>query len=191
MDTLLQTMQHIFDGIGEVTITQEHLDMLSKKRSELKQGKRSDWKFAMDVDCLMLEEWLINLGMVGAPLAEHLTKGGACVYDCRINLLNSTAFVDFKCIDQNNDFNLGHDKFEKREDGTSWETWVKSEIVNGLLTDYCFYRMYRPEPRPLQLNDVVRFELINVLNARFVLKSLNDSVRDPAGKFYRVEKYDS
>ena len=37
--------------------------------------------------------------------------------------------------------------------------------------------------------DVVTFELINVLNSRFVLKSLNDSVRNPGGKFYKVEKY--
>lgn len=189
MTELLDYLRDTIDNLGDVTITEDHMQMILKKRSELKQGKRNDWKFAMDVDCLMLEEFLINIGKVKAPLLEHHTKGGACVYDCIVELPNTTAFVDFKCIDKNNDFNLDSGKFIKREDGTSWETWVRDGIVKGLLTDYCFYRMYRPEQRPLCIGDVVQFELINVLNSRFVIKSLNDSVRDPGGKFYRVEKY--
>jgi hypothetical protein len=65
--------------------------------------------------------------------------------------------------------------------------WVKAGINAGLLTHYCFYRMYRPEDRPLQENDVVTFELINVLNSQYVVDSLMPSKFD--GKFYKVPKY--
>jgi hypothetical protein len=47
--------------------------------------------------------------------------------------------------------------------------------------------MHRPEDRPLQENDVVTFELINVLNAQDVVDSLMPSQFN--GKYYKVEKY--
>jgi hypothetical protein len=47
--------------------------------------------------------------------------------------------------------------------------------------------MYRPEDRPLQENDIVRFEFINVLNAQDVVDSLMPSQYE--GKFLKVEKY--
>jgi hypothetical protein len=144
----------------------------------------------MDVDCVLLEELLIRTGKVEGTLIEHRSGRGSCVYDVRVNLLSHTAFVDFKCLDKELNFNVSSKKYEKKDDGKCIMEWVQDGIVNGLLTDYCFYRMYRPEQRPLRIGDVVQFELINVLNSRFVIKSLNDSVRDPGGKFYKVEKYD-
>jgi hypothetical protein len=47
--------------------------------------------------------------------------------------------------------------------------------------------MHRPEDRPLQENDVVTFELINVLNAQNVVDLLMPSKYE--GKFLKVEKY--
>jgi hypothetical protein len=64
---------------------------------------------------------------------------------------------------------------------------VQEGIDAGILTHYCFYQMHRPEDRPLQENDVVTFELINVLNSQYVVDSLMPSKFD--GKFYKVPKY--
>jgi hypothetical protein len=189
MTELLEKLKSIFSVTEPgLVITDELIECRNQLMTRMPRNGRNDYEFAMHVDCVFLEEWLIKCGLVDAPLPEHYTPRGACVYDCRIKLLNSTAFVDFKCIDKNNDYNLAPHKFEKRDDGTSWETWVRDGIIKGLLTDYCFYRMYRPENRPLRVDDMVQFELINVLNSRFVIKSLNESVRHPGGKFYRVEK---
>ena len=192
MTELLEKMKNILDGLGEVTITEELMAILNDIQSQLKhlQGDRNDWQFAMDTDCVFLEEYLIRRELVDGTLLEHREERGSCVYDCRVKLLNSVAFVDFKCIDKENNFNIHPSKFKKKKDGRTTMEWVHEGVVKGLLTDYCFYRMYRPEHRPLRIGDVVRFELINVLNSRFVLKSLNDSVRSPGGKFYKVEKYD-
>lgn len=192
MTELLNHLRDLIDNIGELTVTDEHMNWLDDMRQQLKhtQGKRSDWQFAKDVDCVLLEELLIRTGKVEGTLSEHRSSRGSCVYDCRVKLLSNTAFIDFKCVDKENNFNLGPEKFEEKEDGSSTIKWVHKGVSDGLLTDYCFYRMHRPENRPLRVGDVVRFELINVLNARFVLKSLNDSVRNPGGKFYKVEKYD-
>ena len=177
---ITQMMQGIFDGLGEMTITEPLIALRNEKMTQLRQGNRSDYQFMMNVDCLMLEEWLIELEIVDAPLLEHYTKGGACVYDARVNLLDSTAFVDFKCIDKNLNYNVSEHKLETHE-------WVQAGVDCGLLTHYCFYQMHRPANRPLQEKDVVKFELINVLNSQHVLDSLQPSRF--GGKFYKVPKY--
>lgn len=175
-------MQGIFNGLGDVTITEEFIALRDEKMTQLRQGGRSDYQFMMNVDCLMLEEWLIELEIVDAPLLEHHTKGGACVYDARVNLLDSTAFVDFKCIDKNLNYNISEQKLETHP-------WVQDGVDRGLLTHYCFYQMHRPANRPLVVGDVVKFELINVLNSQHVLDSLQPS-KFGGGKFYKVPKYD-
>ena len=192
MTELLEKIKSVFSATEPgLVIDKEFLQLREHMKTILKRGTRTDYQFTKDVDCLVLEEWLIKTNLVMAPLAEHHEERGSCVYDCRIELLNSTAFIDFKCLDKDRNFNLGPDKFVKKpKDNKSTMEWVHEGVARGLLTDYCFYRMHRPEDRPLQENDIVTFELINVLNARFVLKSLNDSVRNPGGKFYKVEKYD-
>ena len=176
MSTLLETMQGIFDGLGEVTITETFIRLRNEKMTQLRQGDRSDNKFMKDVDCLMLEEWLIELELVDAPLLEHHTKGGACVYDCRVG----DSYIDFKCIDKNLYYNVSKQKLETHP-------WVQAGIDEGLLTHYCFYRMHRPYDRPLIVDDVVNFELINVLNSQYVLDSLQYS--NFGGKYYKVSKY--
>ena len=179
---ITQMMQGIFNGLGDVTITEEFIAFRDEKMTQLRQGGRSDYQFMMNVDCLMLEEWLIELEIVDAPLLEHHTKGGACVYDARVNLLDSTAFVDFKCIDKNLNYNISEQKLETHP-------WVQDGVDRGLLTHYCFYQMHRPANRPLVVGDVVKFELINVLNSQHVLDSLQPS-KFGGGKFYKVPKYD-
>jgi hypothetical protein len=181
MSELLEKMKSIFNDIGEVTITEEFILLRNEKRGHLRQGDRSDIKFTKDVDCLMLEDELIACNLVGAPLQEHYTKSGACVYDCRVNLLTSIAYIDFKCIGKNLYYNVSKQKLKTHR-------WVQTAVDEGLLTDYCFYRMHRPEDRPLQVGDVVWFELINVLNSEYVLDSLKPSRF--GGKFYKVPKYD-
>ena len=176
MDTLLQTMQNIFDDLGNVTITEDFIALREDMKTRLNQGGRNDYKFTKDVDCLMLEEWLIKNKVVLGPLDEHHTKGGACVYDIRID----NAYIDFKCIDRNQYYNVSEQKMKTHP-------WVQKGIDNGLLTHYCFYRMHRPEDRPLQENDVVKFELINVLNAQNVLDSLQPSQYE--GTYYKVPNY--
>ena len=193
MTELLEKLQSIFNEIGKVTITEEHMIILDNMRSQLKhlKGARSDYKFAMDTDCVFLEEYLICLGRIDPPLPEHRNKKGSCVYDGRIKLLNSVSYTDFKCIGKDSNFNVSSEKFKKKNDNKSTMDWVHSGVIDGLLTDYCFYKMHRPEYCPLHVGDKVTFELINVLNSRFVLKSLSNSVKDPGGKFYKVEKYDN
>lgn len=180
MTTVLETFEGIFAGLGEVKITEEFISLRNEKMSQLRQGTRSDYKFMKDVDCLMLEEWLIELEIVDAPLKEHHTKRGACVYDCRVGLLDGEAFVDFKCIDKNLFYNVSEQKLETHP-------WVQAGVDEGLLTHYCFYRMHRPADRPLAAGDVVSFELINVLNSQNVLDSLQPSKF--GGKFLKVSKY--
>lgn len=176
MTTIVETMQGIFDGLGEVTITEAFIRLRDEKMTQLRQGDRSDYKFMKDVDCLMLEEWLIELEIVDAPLLEHHTKRGACVYDCRVG----DSYIDFKCIDKNLYYNVSKQKLETHD-------WVQAGIDEGLLTHYCFYRMHRPADRPLAAGDVVSFELINVLNSQNVLDSLQSS--NYGGKFLKVSKY--
>lgn len=159
-----------------LVIDKEFIQLRDDMKTRLNQGGRNDFKFTKDVDCLMLEEWLIKKNLVLGPLAEHLTKNGACVYDIRID----DAYIDFKCIDENLYYNVSEQKLNTHP-------WVQAGINAGLLTHYCFYRMYRPEDRPLQENDVVTFELINVLNSQYVVDSLMPSKFD--GKFYKVSKY--
>jgi hypothetical protein len=177
MTELLEKLKTVFATTEPgLAIDKEFIQLRDDMKTRLNQGSRTDFKFTKDVDCLMLEEWLIKKNIVLGPLAEHLTKNGACVYDIRID----DAYIDFKCIDENLYYNVSEQKLNTHP-------WVEAGIKAGLLTHYCFYRMYRPEDRPLQENDVVTFELINVLNSQFVVDSLMPSKFD--GKFYKVPKY--
>ena len=177
MTELLEKLKTVF-AVTEpgLVIDKEFIQLRDDMKTRLNQGSRTDFKFTKDVDCLVLEEWLIKKNIVLGPLAEHLTKNGACVYDVRID----DAYIDFKCIDENLYYNVSEQKLNTHP-------WVQAGINAGLLTHYCFYRMYRPEDRPLQENDVVTFELINVLNSQYVVDSLMPSKFD--GKFYKVPKY--
>ena len=177
MTELLEKLKTVF-AVTEpgLVIDKEFIQLRDDMKTRLNQGSRTDFKFTKDVDCLVLEEWLIKKNIVLGPLAEHLTKNGACVYDVRID----DAYIDFKCIDENLYYNVSEQKL-------TTHPWVQAGINAGLLTHYCFYRMYRPEDRPLQENDVVTFELINVLNSQYVVDSLMPSKFD--GKFYKVPKY--
>jgi len=179
MTELLEKIKTIFSVTEPgLVIDKDFLQLREDMKPRLNQGTRNDFKFTKDVDCLVLEEWLIKKNIVLGPLPEHLTKGGACVYDIRVD----SAFIDFKCIDERLYYNVSEQKMKTHP-------WVQDGVDRGLLTHYCFYRMYRPEDRPLQENDIVRFELINVLDAQYVLDSLQPSKYE--GKYYKVEKYDS
>lgn len=176
MTKLLEKIKAVFSVTEPgLVIDKEFLKLREIMKGRLNQGGRNDFKFTKDVDCLMLEEWLIKQKLVLGPLDEHLTKKGACVYDCRIG----SAFIDFKCIDKNQYYNVSEQKMKTHP-------WVQEGVHKGILTHYCFYRMHRPEDRPLQENDNVRFELINVLNAQDVLDSLMPSQYE--GKYCKVEK---
>lgn len=177
MNDILEKLKTLFSVTEPgLVIDKEFIQLRDDMKTRLNQGGRNDFKFTKDVDCLMLEEWLIKKNLVLGPLAEHLTKNGACVYDIRID----DAYIDFKCVDENLYYNVSEQKLNTHP-------WVQAGINAGLLTHYCFYRMYRPEDRPLQENDVVTFELINVLNSQYVVDSLMPSKFD--GKFYKVPKY--
>jgi len=177
MTELLEKIKAVFSVTEPgLVIDKEFLQLRENMKSRLNQGSRNDFKFTKDVDCLVLEEWLIKKNIVLGPLPEHLTSGGACVYDVRID----EAFIDFKCIDGRLYYNVSEQKMKTHP-------WVQQGIDKGILTHYCFYRMHRPEDRPLQENDIVQFELINVLNAQDVLDSLMPSQYE--GKYYKVEKY--
>lgn len=177
MTELLEKLKTVFATTEPgLVIDKEFIQLRDDMKTRLNQGGRNDFKFTKDVDCLMLEEWLIKKNLVLSPLREHLTKNGACVYDIRID----DAYIDFKCIDENLYYNVSEQKLNTHP-------WVQAGINAGLLTHYCFYRMYRPEDRPLQENDVVTFELINVLNSQYVVDSLMPSQFN--GKYYKVEKY--
>jgi hypothetical protein len=177
MTELLEKLKTVFSVTEPgLVIDKDFLQLREDMKARLNQGSRNDFKFTKDVDCLVLEEWLIKKNVVLGPLPEHLTKNGACVYDVRID----DAYIDFKCIDQNQYYNVSEQKMKTHP-------WVQEGIDKGLLTHYCFYRMYRPEDRPLQENDIVRFEFINVLNAQDVVDSLMPSQFN--GKYYKVEKY--
>ncbi len=177
MTELLEKINAVFSVTEPgLVIDKDFLQLREDMKARLNQGSRNDFKFTKDVDCLVLEEWLIKKNVVLGPLPEHLTKNGACVYDVRVD----EAFIDFKCIDEKLNYNVSEQKLKTHP-------WVQEGIDNGILTHYCFYRMYRPEDRPLQENDIVRFELINVLNAQDVVDSLVPSQYE--GKFLKVEKY--
>jgi hypothetical protein len=177
MNDILEKLKTVFSVTEPgLVIDKDFLQLREDMKARLNQGSRNDFKFTKDVDCLVLEEWLIKKNVVLGPLPEHLTKNGACVYDVRID----DAYIDFKCIDENLYYNVSEQKLNTHP-------WVQAGINAGLLTHYCFYRMHRPEDRPLQENDVVTFELINVLNSQYVVDSLMPSKFD--GKFYKVPKY--
>jgi hypothetical protein len=180
MNELLEKLETIFATTEPgLEIDKEFIQLRDDMKTRLNQGGRNDFKFTKDVDCLMLEEWLIKQKLVLGPLDEHLTKNGACVYDVRID----DAFIDFKCLDEKLNYNVSEHKMKTYP-------WVQEGIDKGLLTHYCFYRMHRSASiamRPLQENDVVTFELINVLNSQTVVDSLMPS--QFSGKYYKVEKY--
>lgn len=177
MTELLEKLKTIFATTEPgLVIDKEFIQLRENMKLRLDQGTRNDFKFTKDADCLMLEEWLIKQKLVFGPLDEHLTKKGACVYDIRVD----EAFIDFKCLDEKLNYNVSEQKMKTHP-------WVQDGINKGILTHYCFYRMYRPKDRPLQENDVVTFELINVLNSQTVVDSLMPSKFD--GKYYKVPKY--
>jgi hypothetical protein len=177
MNDILEKLESVFDVTKPgLVIDKDFLQLREDMKARLNQGSRNDFKFTKDVDCLVLEEWLIKKNVVLGPQPEHLTKNGACVYDVRID----DAYIDFKCLDEKLNYNVSEQKLNTHP-------WVQEGIDNGILTHYCFYRMHRPEDRPLQENDVVTFELINVLNAQDVVDSLMPSKYE--GKFLKVEKY--
>jgi len=177
MTELLEKLKAVFSVTEPgLVIDKDFLQLREDMKTRLNQGSRTDFKFTKDVDCLVLEEWLIKKGIVLGPLPEHCEKSGACVYDVRVD----DAYIDFKCIDENLYYNVSEQKLKTHP-------WVQEGIDAGILTHYCFYRMHRPEDRPLQENDVVTFELINVLNSQYVVDSLMPSKFD--GKFYKVPKY--
>ena len=177
MTELLEKLKTVFSVTEPgLVIDKEFIQLRDDMKTRLNQGSRTDFKFTKDVDCLMLEEWLIKQKLVLGPLDEHLENSGACVYDVRVD----PAFIDFKCLDEKLNYNVSEQKMKTHP-------WVQDGIDKGILTHYCFYRMYRPENRPLQENDVVTFELINVLNAQTVVDSLMPSQFN--GKYYKVEKY--
>jgi hypothetical protein len=177
MTELLEKLKTVFSVTEPgLVIDKDFLQLREDMKTRLNQGSRTDFKFTKDVDCLVLEEWLIKKGIVLGPLPEHCEKSGACVYDVRVD----DAYIDFKCIDENLYYNVSEQKLKTHP-------WVQEGIDAGILTHYCFYQMHRPEDRPLQENDVVTFELINVLNSQYVVDSLMPSKFD--GKFYKVPKY--
>ena len=177
MTELLEKLKAVFSVTEPgLVIDKDFLQLREDMKTRLNQGSRTDFKFTKDVDCLVLEEWLIKKGIVLGPLPEHCEKSGACVYDVRVD----DAYIDFKCIDENLYYNVSEQKLKTHP-------WVQEGIDAGILTHYCFYQMHRPEDRPLQENDVVTFELINVLNAQDVVDSLMPSKYE--GKFLKVEKY--
>ena len=177
MTELLEKLKTVFSVTEPgLVIDKDFLQLREDMKARLNQGTRNDFKFTKDVDCLVLEEWLIKKNIVLGPLPEHCEKSGACVYDVRVD----DAYIDFKCIDENLYYNVSEQKLQTH-------SWVQEGIDAGRLTHYCFYRMHRPEDRPLRENDVVTFELINVLNSQYVVDSLMPSKFD--GKFYKVPKY--
>jgi hypothetical protein len=177
MTELLEKLKAVFSVTEPgLVIDKDFLQLREDMKTRLNQGSRTDFKFTKDVDCLVLEEWLIKKGIVLGPLPEHCEKSGACVYDVRVD----DAYIDFKCIDENLYYNVSEQKLKTHP-------WVQEGIDAGILTHYCFYQMHRPEDRPLQENDVVTFELINVLNSQYVVDSLMPSKFD--GKFLKVPKY--
>ncbi len=177
MNDILEKLKTVFSVTEPgLIIDKDFLELRETMKARLNQGSRNDFKFTKDVDCLILEEWLIKKNIVLGPAPEHLTKNGACVYDVRVG----KAFVDFKCLDEKLNYNVSEQKLKTHP-------WVQEGIDAGILTHYCFYRMHRPEDRPLQENDVVTFEFINVLNAQDVVDSLMPSKYE--GKFLKVEKY--
>jgi hypothetical protein len=177
MTELFEKLKTVFSVTEPgLVIDKDFLQLREDMKARLNQGGRNDFKFTKDVDCLVLEEWLIKKNIVLGPLPAHLTKNGACVYDVRID----DAYIDFKCLDEKLNYNVSEQKMKTH-------SWVQEGIDTGILTHYCFYRMHRPEDRPLQENDVVTFKLINVLNAQDVVDSLMPSQFN--GKYYKVEKY--
>ena len=177
MNDILEKLKTVFSVTEPgLVIDKDFLQLREDMKARLNQGSRNDFKFTKDVDCLVLEEWLIKKNVVLGPLPEHLAKNGACVYDVRVD----DAYIDFKCLDEKLNYNVSEQKLKTHP-------WVQEGIDTGILTHYCFYRMHRPEDRPLQENDVVTFELINVLNAQDVVDSLMPSKYE--GKFLKVEKY--
>lgn len=177
MTNILEKLKTVFSTTEPgLVIDRDFLELRESMKLRLNQGSRNDFKFTKDVDCLMLEEWIIEQKLVLGPLDEHLTKNGACVYDVRVD----EAFIDFKCIGQNQYYNVSEQKMKAHP-------WVQAGIDKGILTHYCFYQMHRPEDRPLQENDVVTFELINVLNAQTVVDSLIPSQFE--GQYYEVKNY--
>jgi hypothetical protein len=172
MNDILEKLKTVFSVTEPgLVIDKDFLQLREDMKARLNQGSRNDFKFTKDVDCLVLEEWLIKKNVVLGPLPEHLAKNGACVYDVRVD----DAYIDFKCLDEKLNYNVSEQKMNTHP-------WVEAGIKAGLLTHYCFYRMHRPEE-----NDVVTFELINVLNAQDVVDSLMPSKYE--GKFLKVEKY--
>ena len=115
MTELLEKIKTVFSVTEPgLVIDREFIELRDNMKTRLNQGGRNDFKFTKDVDCLILEEWLIKKNIVLGTLPEHLTSGGACVYDCRIELLNSTAYIDFKCIDQNQYYNVSEQKIPSK-----------------------------------------------------------------------------
>ena len=115
MTELLEKLKTIFATTEPgLVIDKEFIQLRDDMKTRLNQGGRNDFKFTKDVDCLMLEEWLIKKNLVMATLDEHHESDGSCVYDCRIKLMNGVAFIDFKCVDEERNFNLGPEKFKNK-----------------------------------------------------------------------------
>jgi hypothetical protein len=180
-NSLLSYIENIFNDIGNLVIDEEFISLRNKMKNRLGQGDRSDIKFTKDVDCLVLEEYLIKMGLVNAPLKEHIHRGGACVYDAIVKTQDKNSYIDFKCIPSSSSYyNVSKHKMKTHE-------WVQSGINSGILTHYCFYKMHRPFDKPLMVGDDVRFELINVVQAQHVMNNLTPSKY--GGKYWRVPKY--
>jgi hypothetical protein len=169
-DITLSYMNQCFKSMGPITIDQEFIDYRKKYADKFNDYGRTQEEKIRNSDGLLPEYLLIKAGLVKKSKTIHSDFG------------ISEKLIDNKMINEDaNTVTIPNRKID----------WMKDAVVSKLLTHFSVTRWTsRPNEckgengRPLQVGDIVTFEVISVLDARDALKSVENSIWYADSKYF-------
>lgn len=166
MNDYFDKLNQFNDEIGTIVIDQAFINFRNRMKDKFKVDGRDELKRLMAADCLIAEYALIDGGYVFAPETDEIR------YDFKLD----DAYFDVKFIDTKY-FNIPIGKLD----------WYVKNIMAGMLTHFAFYRYIDKPESCLNVGDKIQLQLLEVEDARTVIKNICVSNDPDNGYYYRVK----
>jgi hypothetical protein len=148
------------ENLSKILIDKDFINYRNELAKKLRQGGRNLEQFTRDCDCVVLEYYLIKNNLVEAPI------------DISHDFICKNKKIDAKIV--YNWFNVSDAK----------KQWYIRNIKNESLDAFALYRYVNTPKKALQEGDIVEIKLLEVVDARSLIKSLSPSIRDAGGFYY-------
>ena len=126
-------------------------------------------------DSTLFEEYLIRLRMVDEPL------------NLRHDFIYNDCKIDVKLIDKNFNMTKYYDDIQQKT-VCKKDKYIKY-IEENDLTHFVFIRYKNKPSRPLIIGDIVNYEILNVYEARDVLRQTLPSQYEGEGHYFKPLNY--